>query len=291
MSADLPPRRAEDTARVPGKHSLRGCPLPGPRPAGGRSGRDPLAHRRRFAAALAALAVLCAGAGRACAAPTLWGYTGLINIPTADLPPDGHAVLGTGYLKRPYGLCTRPGHDNATYYASLSFLPFLEVTLRVTRFRGANIDHLLPAYGSDKDRSMGVRLRLLGPGHGRAPDVVVGVHDPALGELGLDELSNSGAAALYVVASKRLGRAGWHAGYAVDGARVGHTHFSGLFGGVEVAATRWLSAMAEYDTHKISAGLRGAVALPRWPGTTLGVHLVTLGMKEAGGGAYLELGL
>ena len=251
-------------------------------------------------AMLLLLGTIWLGTGEARGSPTLWGYTGLINIPTADLVPDGLAVVGTGYVQRPYGVSRCPGHDNATYYAALGFFPFLEVNMRVTRICGSNLDRVLDRYGSDKDRSVGIRVRVLEQRAGR-PSVLIGLHDPSLEGAGLGNLSNSGFSAFYVAGSKRVGRVGLHAGYAVDWLLVRSPHFIGLFGGVECAATRWLAAMAEYDTHKSSAGIRCAIPLRRAIGSgygaqdahgaLLGFDVVSLGLKKISGGIYVQFGL
>lgn len=77
--------------------------------------------------------------------------------------------------------------------------------------------------------------------------------------------------------------------------------FSGVFGGVDLALTRWLTATLEHDTHKPSAGIRGMLPLP-WvwgkrsgtegPGSPLlGVNVAFLGLKKLSGGTYLQFGL
>ena len=168
--------------------------------------------------------------------------------------------------------------------------------MRVTRFAGRSLDYKYPGYGSDKDRSMCVRLRLLEE-RGWMPAVLVGVHDPAPSSVGVDAGSNGLFYALYMACSKTVAYIpGYpvrvHAGYATDRFAPDfpdHPHFAGLFGGVELAIADWLAVMAEHDTHKVSAGLRWGI--PLFDGVRLGVDTVLLDLEKVSGGACLEFGL
>ena len=263
--------------------------------------RDMSAKKWQPWVALVLPALVCTGMAHAHPAPTLWGYTGLVNIPTADLLPDGQVVFGIGYVQRPYGLSRRASYDNATYYASLGFLPFLEVNLRVTEIRGYRPHNVGPGYGSEKDRSIGMRLRCY-QRQAQYFTIAVGIHDPGIESAGFAELSNSLFSALYLVCSKHIARLGLHAGYAVDWLSRQTPHFSGLFAGLEYEAISWLSAMAEFDTHKVSAGVRCTIALggksPTRPGVgqpgirpELGLGIASLGLKKLGGSLHIQLPL
>lgn len=253
------------------------------------------------AGVLLALGLLLAGVPQAHAAPTLWGYTGLINIPTAELVPDGTIIVGAGYVEQPYGLPRQPPRDNAIYYASVGFFPFLELDVHVAIICGENWDHSVPGYGFNKDRSIGMRLRLLPEGDSY-PAVALGAHD--LAPKGWDEegVAVTESSALYLVGTKTVGPVRVHGGYAVDWLSDTHPpQFEGAFGGVDLALTRWLAAMLEHDTHKASAGLRVAFALRgllpwrRLGGDALspvfGFDIVSLGLKKLGGGTHFQFNL
>jgi hypothetical protein len=186
----------------------------------------------------------------------LTGTTGLISIPTAMMPADGTLTLGMNRLDERYHGYEQEkqqGHDAIVQFASVGFLPFVEVGLRLTRGVGVPDQ----AIG---DRMVSVRLRLLKEGT-HAPAVVVGAHDL---------LGTRYFHAEYVVASKHvatpLGEVGLHAGYGGDfsSVRARARQFVGGFGGISVAPRPWVTLMAEHDGERVIAGVRlrvGRIAL------------------------------
>lgn len=66
---------------------------------------------------------------------SLIGTTGLVDIPTTHVIPDGKVAFGTGYTDRKYSVHS-PEYTQVAYYITVGYLPFLEVSLRVTNFPG-----------------------------------------------------------------------------------------------------------------------------------------------------------
>lgn len=182
------------------------------------------------------------------AAQSLTGTSGLVSIPTASVPADGTVSLGVNMVdERYHGYLQekQQGHAMLVQFASVGFLPFAEVGLRLTR----GMDVPEQAIG---DRMVSVRLRVLKEG-ARTPAVVVGVHDIA---------GTRYFHAEYVAASRHvptpLGVVGLHAGYGGDFAsvRARARQFVGGFGGISLAPRPWVTLMAEHDAERVNAGVR-----------------------------------
>jgi hypothetical protein len=215
---------------------------------------------RRAVQAAAVAALLCASAPGA--GQTLSGTTGLITIPTAYLTEDGGVLVGWSAGHRRYNV-QEPGFHEYSYYATLGFLPFLEVSLRLHRnyqFEWTDEESGMTGLTTQGigDRMASFRVRLAKEGK-KTPAVAVGVHDflSAFGKSEEVTFYN----ALYAVASKTVNpaalpfRVGLHAGYGTDWIRAKHHDFNGWFGGVAVDAGSWLTVMTEYDSEKFNGGV------------------------------------
>lgn len=179
------------------------------------------------------------------------GFNAILTAPTARLVPDGYAVIGVGYIPSPYALFEVPGHDNLAYFATLGFLPFLEVSIRAT----LSMDTEYPSIG---DRMLSFRSRLLKETD-RRPALVIGLHDIA-GLIDRTEGTNNYFTALYLVATKsrRLsGLANLEAtlGYGVDWITAPSHEFDNLFGGVSAGFRNTLFVKGEYDAHRFNFGI------------------------------------
>jgi hypothetical protein len=181
------------------------------------------------------------------AAQSLTGTTGLVSIPTAVMPPDGTLTVAVMVMDRGYHNLQFPDRQALVESASLAFLPFVEVGLRLTRALGEPRQAL-------GDRMVSVRVRLLDE-TARRPAVVVGGHDL---------VGTRRFHAIYAVGTKEiesgtvLGRVGVHLGYGGDWLSLrarGH-QFDGVFWGVSVAPRPWLSLLGEYDAERVNAGVR-----------------------------------
>ena len=90
----------------------------------------------------------------------LWGNPGLIDMPTAQMAPDGTFSVGASYFKNTQ-------HYNFNFQA----LPWLEAS-----FRYSGIAHLDPSYPVYWDRSLAIKVRLVRESN-LLPDISIGVND------------------------------------------------------------------------------------------------------------------
>ncbi len=217
----------------------------------------------------------------ASAATSLTGTTGLINIPTAYIIPDGKMAFGVGYTDKEYSQHgPKYAHAQVVYYATVGYFPFLEVTLRVTAFPG----HMDTGnYGTDTDRMSNLKLRALNESR-YTPSILLGVND----FMGSSKHFNFE----YVVISKSLhppfvDSLGIHLGYATNPIKEA-THYSmnGMFGGVEIHLCKFLAVMGEYDTKKYNAGLRITLFSDK-----ISIDIDALDMRRVSGGASFSFGL
>jgi Exopolysaccharide biosynthesis protein YbjH len=179
------------------------------------------------------------------------GFDAVMTVPTARLLPDGDAVLGVGYIPSPYALFEVPGHDNLAYFATLGFLPFLEISIRATL--SMNTEH--PSIG---DRMLSLRAQLLNETD-RRPAVAIGLHDIA-GLIDRTEGTNNYFTALYLVATKTrrlsaLVNLETTMGYGVDWITAPSHEFDGLFGGVSAGFHKIFFIKGEYDAYRFNFGL------------------------------------
>lgn len=183
-------------------------------------------------------------------AQALPGTSGLVSIPTATIAADGDMTLGVNRMAAGYHEYYRQGrvdeqHGALVQFATVGFLPFVEVGLRLTRIE----DVPRQALG---DRMVSVRVRVLKEGE-HLPAFALGAHDIVGTRI---------FHATYAVASKTVptpaGQAGLHVGYGHDvlGLRAKGRQFDGLFGGVSLAPRPWVTLMAEYDGERPNAGVR-----------------------------------
>lgn len=182
-------------------------------------------------------------------AQALPGTSGLVTIPTATIAADGELTVGVNHIAAGHHQYYRDGrfdeHGAVAQFATVGFLPFVEVGLRLTRVD----DVPRQALG---DRMVSFRVRLLKEGR-HHPAVAVGVHDIVGTRI---------FHAQYAVASKTVptaaGPVGVHLGYGGDvlPLRAQGRQFDGLFGGVSLAPGGWITLLAEYDGEHPNAGVR-----------------------------------
>jgi hypothetical protein len=205
-----------------------------------------LTHGRALLAIAALLGLQGAGP---LPAQSLTGPTGLVTIPTAGMASDGDVTLGMNLVDARYHGYHgegREAHHAVVQYATVGFLPFVEVGLRLTRV----LDLPRQALG---DRFVGVRVRLLEERR-HAPAVVAGVHDL----LGTRIFHAEYVAASKTLAAGPLGDVGLHLGYGGDWLSIPSRgrQFVGLFGGVALTPAPGVTLLAEHDTERVNAGLR-----------------------------------
>jgi hypothetical protein len=110
---------------------------------------------------------------------TNWGGTGLVDMPTADMAPDGHLILNASYLQ-----------DTQHYNLTFQALPWLE-----TSFRYSGLQHYNPEYPVYWDRAFAIKARLFQE-TAITPAIAVGINDL----VGTGIYSGE-----YIVASKTFG--------------------------------------------------------------------------------------
>lgn len=168
------------------------------------------------------------------------GLPGIINIPTATSVPSGSVDLKY-HNKRDSRIL--PGvEDEKTFVFAIGFLPWITFGARGTE-AGA------PDRRLAGDISANVEFLVLQEGTWW-PSVAVGLLDIGGGSRVFDTT--------YAVLSKTL----WQRVRLTAGFGTGPAQLDGPFGGAEVALTRFITLLGEYDTHGINAGLRLSPPLP-----------------------------
>ncbi len=246
----------------------------------------------REPAAILVILALLAGTGSAAraasplpgagAGASLTGTTGLVNVPTADVLPDGVLRFGYHRIDKRWVYDPRGVMDNEIYFLGLGFLPRLEVMVRATEFPHGK---LIPQEeGPTVDRMASARVQLLRDGEfdARMPAVAVGADDPR----GTRRFHS-----LYVVATKRIELSrtgiglGLTGGYGSTALSARRYVLDGGFGGAELTISSSVAGILEYDTEKWNTSVRMALF------GHLGVHLALLNLDTLSGGVTWTLPL
>jgi hypothetical protein len=227
---------------------------------------------------------------------SLPGLSGGYSIPSADFQKDRTIIFGYHHLNNKYYDLYSKG-KNYTYsvgYATLTFLPFAEVSFRITYPNGFNSDHEDIIIG---DRMISGRLQPIKEGRYH-PSVVIGLQGfyKTTGGSGIFNFDGDGASffnSTYIVLTKNFhpikvfDKIGITAGYGSDVIGANTHQFIGLFYGINVSPKNmeYLEIMAEYDADKWNTGLRLTVLR----------HIVLLagmeGMDAFSGGISLKFQL
>lgn len=176
----------------------------------------------------ALIALACADPARALD-PAHGGTTGLLNVPTAEVQPEGTARSGWSYHD------PRPGtlEDIDDYFLSLGFLSWLEVTGRI-----AEGEYTLG--GGIRDLSFNAKARLALPG-GAA--LAVGGTD-----IGGDAQNFRST---YAVATLP-----WHSLHVTAGYGAGPDVLDGAFGGIEWRPWEYAGVLVEHDSEDFNGGVK-----------------------------------
>jgi len=187
---------------------------------------------------------------------SLTGVSGLLTVPTADILEDRQISFGGSFLNKEY-LDFEKCHGVA-YYAVIGYLPFLEVSLRLTRWYHPEqgFDYGKQGIG---DRMPNLKLRLWKESK-FLPSIVVGIHD-LISVLGNSDDTNFNA--FYGAMSKHyllnnfdyIQSIGLHLGYGVDMIEAKNHQFVGVFGGVDVQFRKELKLLFEFTDNRINLGV------------------------------------
>lgn len=148
----------------------------------------------------------------------VYGTTGLLHAPSADMQRDKTFLCGFSYLQ----VAATPKHwnyDTWNYYINITLFPWLEVGYTCTLHKIG-----LPQYGysykfRNQDRQFSARLRVWKEGWWKewTPQIVVGANDPStndvLGDPNKDDYGFTGTSSVgnghwnryYIVATKHFG--------------------------------------------------------------------------------------
>lgn len=191
-------------------------------------------------------------------AQSMVGTTGLFNVPTAHMPEDGTLTLGGGFIPGPYvsSSYSQNRYDVGFGYASLVFLPRLELMFRYTRNLNMPEEVKRQLF---MDRMINVRVQVLRD-KDLQPALVVGLHDAA-GKI-VNEETRAHFAANYLVMSKHLDirstKLGLHAGYAFEIFGLETKTHDGLFGGLNLMplGDERLELIVEHDSRHANIAAR-----------------------------------
>lgn len=196
---------------------------------------------------------------RALLGPSLYGTTGLLVVPAAEVQPHGYLSYSVNFVdwKHREGALPRSRGTMANEI-NLGVLPNLEVVVQLTNVEGKlwlqNTDRFGQGVsGWNLDRAVHMQWRLLREA-GSRPALAVGWQDISIKGLGPGVTSTPQVGgAKYVVASKHFGELGVHAGWGTD-------RLQGVFVGFDQRLLPWLRAIADYDTTHTNLGLRALIA-------------------------------
>ena len=215
-----------------------------------------------------------------CKAQFMYGTTGLLHMPTADMQKDKTFMVGGGYLDKH----ATPRHwyyDTWNYYINITFFPWLEVGYTCTLHSAESLG--MDKYGysgfTNQDRSFHGRLRVWKEGWWKewTPQIVVGINDVTTGgnedylDMSTDGDGNGYLNRYYIAATKHLswyGEWGIHAAYVynkrnldkLDGIALGMDYRFALQGEeLWQKAVNGLNLMAEYDSKFVNIGAKYSI--------------------------------
>lgn len=202
-------------------------------------------------AALALSFMLLSETARAGSSASIFGTPGIVAIPTADFYRDGNITGGVNFISKERLNYSKYQYDGLVTFATLSFLPYVEMNLKFTKQLGR------PARsGHTVDRSPSIRLKLLNEKR-RIPAIVFGVHD-VLSTVDKGNARHFGAT--YLVFTKHFVTPDFMIvptlGYGFDALNGREKELVGIFGGARLSYARMrpVSFLIDYDTRYLNIG-------------------------------------
>ena len=211
----------------------------------------------------------------------MYGTTGLLQMPTADMQKDKTFMFGGGLLS-PQIIPSKEWWGNyhtINYYINVTFFPWLEVGYNCVLVKGKpGIYHWPPqTYGKfvNQDRSFHGRLRVWKEGWWKewTPQIVLGLNDPTTGSWeggsSSDDQRYNGFFCRYYFAAtkhidfKSIGNLGAHVAYVWNDKEINHLNGPCLGANFQFnlpEGNKWhkvlngLNLMGEYDSRTINVG-------------------------------------
>ncbi|MEI7725329.1 MAG: YjbH domain-containing protein [Bacteroidota bacterium] len=183
------------------------------------------------------------------------GVPGYVRIPIATFNKDGSMYFGTSFLPQKHLSYSHFNYDGIAVYASLTFLSFVEVDLRITRQINipAGWSHVV-------DRVPTIRFRILKEKKW-VPAVAFGFHD-VITSLESGAARHFGASYLVVTKNFHLAKLhlniGTTAGWGASNFIWKNNEFIGPFGGCSIGSDKltWMNLLFDYDGETFNTGLR-----------------------------------
>lgn len=194
--------------------------------------------------------------GNQASGQSLPGTTGYFNMPSADFQKDKSFFFGFNRSAKKYQDYANGEYDINIFYATVTYLEFLELSIRYSRLDGFDP----PGRKQAGDRMGSARIRPVAESK-YFPAVVIGFQN-------FFTTLESGAAShfnsTYIVATKNFEfdrffkQIGVSAGYGSDIFNSADYQFIGVFGGIRLVPHKadFLELMLEYDADKWNAGAR-----------------------------------
>lgn len=205
----------------------------------------------------------------------IYGSTGLMHLPTADMQRDKTVMAGASYLD----MAATPGewtYNTWNYYLNVTIFPWLEVGYVCTLLK-MDVPQLdLPRKFRNQDSHFAVRLRLWKESWWKPwiPQVVMGTNDPGTSAhkdgyaTGTSQTGNGYWNRYYIAASKHVKwksatNIGLHAVYLYNRRTLCHYNGPGIGGNLRFALPdtsvcnrllNGLNLMVEYDSRTVNLG-------------------------------------
>jgi hypothetical protein len=211
------------------------------------------------------------------------GVTGLLNIPSAEMQPDGFFMAGGNYLPEEM---TPDFFDHATgnYFVNITFLSFAEVAYRCTLMK----KEFIAGQKWQQDRSLTLRLRPLKEGK-YYPSLAVGSDDLIKSyDFNPFTADERYFASVYAVGTKHVAFGGHTLGFTLGAYFLSdHSLAKSIFSGIRYTPSflQSVSLLAEYDTNGVNIG-----AAARLFGH-FSAHLFSYDFKAISGGVRYEFQL
>ncbi|MGL4292286.1 MAG: YjbH domain-containing protein [Bacteroidales bacterium] len=190
------------------------------------------------------------------------GMSGGLNAPTAQMMTDGTFSFGGNYLPQQM-MPSSWNYNTGNYFLNITFFSFMEISYRSTFLKCEKKTPLQTKYYWNKDRSVGLKLRLLPEYKTWRPALAIGSND-VVTTSNVTQITNDKQnryfASIYGVLSKTLqiGKQDFFisAGYYIP--FYTRSKKEGLFGSIawQPNFLKELSVWSEYDCEAINIGLR-----------------------------------